>query len=189
VNKSQLRKSFLASRDELTPAVRARHSAMIRHRILHHPLWQEAHTFLTYVSFRSEVDTHKLIQEAFLHRKKVVVPTSKADNPIGMSELKAYGDLAPGPTHSIFEPIPRLQIPADPLEIELALIPGVAFDRAGGRIGFGGGHFDRLLAGLPHIQRIGLAFSVQIQDRPLPMEKHDIRMHIVITEKEVIRIS
>jgi 5-formyltetrahydrofolate cyclo-ligase len=77
----------------------------------------------------------------------------------------------------------------DPSGVELALIPGIAFDRRGGRVGFGGGYFDRLLPQMPKAFRLGLAFSAQVSAVPLPHESHDIRMHAVITEKENLEIT
>ncbi|OGR89074.1 MAG: 5-formyltetrahydrofolate cyclo-ligase [Elusimicrobia bacterium RIFCSPLOWO2_01_FULL_59_12] len=189
-NKTSLRKEFLKKRDRLTPAARARDSAIIRQRVLAHPEWQDVHTLLTYVSYRSEVETYKLIQEAIARRKRVVVPVMDPESKeLRLSELHALGDLAPGAFHGIQEPAPCHVKRVIPMEIELVLVPGVAFDRQGGRIGLGGGYFDKLLDSMPNARRVGLAFSAQISKRPLPMAAHDIRMHAVVTEKEVIPVK
>ena len=188
--KVDLRKSYLEKRDSLTPISRARDSAIIRHRVVHHLEWQDANTVLMYVSFRSEVDTHKLIKEALEQQKRVIIPvTDTIHKEVTLSELRSYGDLAPGPFHGIFEPAPALRRPVDPAEIELALVPGAVFDRQGGRIGFGGGYFDKLLAIIPQARRMGLAFSTQVHAKPLPHSSHDIRMQLIVTEKEVVKIT
>ncbi len=189
-NKSELRKRFIQKRDQLTPIERTRDSALIRHRIFSHPHWQDVHTILMYVSFRSEVETGKLIQETLAQRKRVVVPVVDAKRKeLDLSELTALGDLAPGAFHGILEPASFLRKSVIPMEIEWVLIPGVAFDRQGGRLGMGGGYFDKLLENMPEAHRIGLAYSSQISSKPLPLEAHDVRMHEIITEKEVIKIS
>ena len=188
-NKSDLRKKFLQKRNRLTPVARARDSAMIRHRIFSHPHWQDVHTLLLYVSFGSEVETKKLIQEALAQRKRVVVPViDPKRKELDLSELTALGDLAPGAYHDILEPASFLRKPVIPMEVEWILVPGVAFDRNGGRLGMGGGYYDKLLETIPNARRVGLAFSVQISGKPLPLSKHDVHMHEVITEKEVIQI-
>ena len=189
-SKSALRKKFLKLRDALAPADRLRHSGLIRQQIFGRTEWLRAHTVLTYVSFRSEVDTHKLIQDALRQKKRLVLPViDRGRKEIGLSELQSYGDLAPSAFPGIYEPAAKLRKRVDPSEIQLVLAPGTVFDRAGGRIGFGGGYFDKLLAEMPKATRIGLAFSVQISATPLPMEAHDIPMQTIITEKEVIKIS
>jgi 5-formyltetrahydrofolate cyclo-ligase len=185
--KTQLRKKFLAFRDKLTPVARARDSAIIRQRIFRHPAWQDAQTILIYVSFRSEVETLKLIQEALDRKKRIVVPIVDAERKeVSLSELRAVGDLAAGTIPGIYEPAIALRKAVVPFEVELVLVPGAAFDRKGGRIGMGGGYFDKLLANMPQAKRIGLAFSCQVRKQPFPLEKHDVPMHLVITEKEVI---
>jgi len=142
-----------------------------------------------YVSFRSEVDTHKLIQEALALKKRVILPIAdRGKKEIGLSELQAYGDLAPGPFEGIYEPAVKLRKRVDPSEVQTVLIPGLAFDREGGRLGWGGGYFDRLLPEMPKARRIGMAFSAQISPKPLPMETFDIRMNLIVTEKEMITI-
>jgi 5-formyltetrahydrofolate cyclo-ligase len=186
-NKKSIRKKYLEKRDRLTPVARARDSAIIRQRIFRHPDWQDSHTILTYVSFRSEVETHKLIQEALAQKKRVIVPVVDPDEKeIHLSELQAFTDLSPSEFHGIYEPAALMRKRVYPPEIELVLIPGAAFDRHGGRIGLGGGYFDKLLEKMPNARRMGLGFSVQVSPKALPLDLHDVRMHLIVTEKEVI---
>ncbi len=187
-NKSDLRKKYLQKRDRITPVARARDSAIIRQRVFGRPEWEDAHTILAYVSFRSEVETHKLIQEGLAQKKRMVLPViDPATQEIHLSELGAWGDLAPG-VHGIYEPAALFRKRVEPVEVELVLVPGVAFDRKGGRLGLGGGYFDKLLVQMPGAKRFGLAFSIQVRKSPLPMHDHDIHMQAIITEKEVITL-
>jgi 5-formyltetrahydrofolate cyclo-ligase len=118
----------------------------------------------------------------------VVVPiVDAAKKYIQLSELHDVGSLAPG-AFGIDEPVKVLWEPVDASEIELALVPGVVFDRQGGRVGFGGGYFDKLLASMPHARRIALAYSLQLLKQNLPLHDHDIPMQLIITEKEVIQV-
>ena len=75
-----------------------------------------------------------------------------------------------------------------PAQVELALIPGIAFDRQGGRLGLAGGYFDRLLSRMPKASRLALAFSAQVSETPFPLESHDARVHAIATEKEILVI-
>jgi len=187
--KADLRKEFLKKRDALRPDELARASSLVRQRIFQHPKWKSCSTILCYVSFSSEVETHALIQEALRFKKRVLVPVhDPATKDTPLSELRRFADL--GASHrGVLQVQPEFRRLADPAAVELALIPGIAFDRRGGRIGFGGGYFDRLLPSMPKAFRIGLAFSAQVSTIFLPLEGHDVRMHALITEKEIIQVS
>jgi 5-formyltetrahydrofolate cyclo-ligase len=187
-NKNDLRKKFAQKRDRLTPVARARDSAIIRQRVFNLPEWKKARTILAYVSFRSEVETHSLIQDALNQNKRMVLPViDPTTKTIHLSELKTWGDLAAG-AHGIFEPAEAFRKRVEPFEVNLVLVPGLAFDRGGGRLGMGGGYFDKLLVQIPATPRIALAYSIQVQKTPLPMHDHDIHMQAIVTEKEVIRL-
>lgn len=186
--KADIRKEFLAKRNALGSEERARQSALIRQRLFGHLSWRNASTILCYVSFGSEVETHTLIQETLRFKKRIVVPLHDP-NKIGtpLSELKRFSEL--GPNHrGVLQVPPESYRIVDPARIELALLPGIAFDRHGGRVGFGGGYFDRLLPSMTHAFCVGLAFESQIVHDPLPLESHDMRMHALVTEKAVIEI-
>ena len=185
--KADLREEFLAKRNALDPGERKRWSSLIRQRIFEHAAWKNASTVLCYVSFGTEVETHTLIQEALRFKKRVFVPLYKPHSTETLiSELRRFGELAPGPKPNVLEPASEFIRLADPTEVELALVPGTVFDREGGRLGFGGGHFDRLMARMPKAVRIGIGFSVQISSTPLPLESYDVRLHAIITEKEIL---
>jgi 5-formyltetrahydrofolate cyclo-ligase len=188
-NKADLRKQFLEKRDRLKPAARTRDSALIRQRLLRHTAWEDAGTIAVYVSFGSEVETHKLIEKGLTQRKLIVVPwVNPKTKEMAFSELLRLGDLAPGFYKNIFEPGPSFRKLIDPTEIELALVPGVVFDREGGRIGMGGGYFDRLLPQMTHAFHMGLAYSTQVRKSALPLEAHDVRVNAVMTEEEFIEV-
>ena len=173
----------------MAPAERARASALIRQRIFQHPIWRSSTRLLCYVSFGSEVDTHALIHEALRFKKKVAVPLhDAASKETLLCRLEQFSQL--GPAHrGVMQVRPECHRLVDPSTIELAIIPGIAFDERGGRIGFGGGYFDRLLPKMPNAFRLAPAFSAQIATSPMPLENFDARMQALATEAELLVIA
>lgn len=184
-DKTQLRKEFLTQRNALDEAQRARHSSMIRQRVFQHPAWSNASMILCYVSFGSEVATHALIQEALRVKKRMVIPIHDGKtHGTPLTEITRFGELTQS-HRSILQVDPKFHRIIDPALIELALIPGIAFDKSGGRLGFGGGYFDKLLPLMPLAKRMALSFEAQIAAEPLPNEAHDMLMDMIVTEKAV----
>jgi 5-formyltetrahydrofolate cyclo-ligase len=183
--KTELRSRYLEKRNALDPALRARFGAEIFERATRHPAWQDAETILIYVSFGSEVDTRALLSQAFEDGKRVLVPlgTREHKKPV-ISELTDITHLSEGPIKGILEPMKEKQKLVDPSEVDLVLVPGVAFDRQGTRLGMGGGFYDRLLPMIPEGIFAALAFAAQLSDAALPRESHDVSMHAVVTERE-----
>lgn len=149
-----------------------------------------ATTVLVYVSFRSEVETISLIRKCLEKGKRVAVPLT---DPLTMG-LKPFAitrpedDLEPG-SYGILEPVPERAEEVAPSEIETVLVPGAVFDLRGDRLGYGGGCYDRFLDhDAPLAKRIGLAYELQVVDR-VPALPHDKPLHVLVTEKRVIRFS
>jgi 5-formyltetrahydrofolate cyclo-ligase len=152
------------------------------------PAWQQAGTIMSYVSFGSEVATPPLITAALAAGKRVAVPFCvREGRRLIASEVLAFpDDLQPG-TLGILEPRPESLRPLAPELIDLVIVPGVAFDRAGNRLGYGAGYYDRFLATLkPGAVTAGLAFAKQIVASVYP-EAHDRPVDMVITETEIIK--
>ncbi len=183
--KSQLRKEFLAARNAIDSAVRTKHSAMIRQRLFGHATWRAAEYVLCYVSFGSEVETHTILQEALRFKKRVVVPIHDSTHATLLSEIKRFGEL--GAAHrGVLQVQTEFIKLVDPVKIDLALLPGLAFDKKGGRLGFGGGYFDKLLPQMVKAKRVALAYDSQISANALPLENHDMLMDLVISEKAIL---
>jgi len=140
---------------------------------------------LFYVSFRSEVSTRQMLAEAWRAGKRVAVPYCVA----GRLELVAIedpDDLAPG-TLGILEPRPELrdnpERRVDPNEPDLIVVPGLAFDRRGNRLGYGQGYYDKLLRlARPDASLVALAFECQLADA-VPHLAHDVPVHKILTEQ------
>jgi 5,10-methenyltetrahydrofolate synthetase len=183
--KAALRRAVLLSRDALPRGERALLSARIVTTILDLPTYQEADVVLAYASFGTELQTDELLRRVLADGKTLVLPRVERGG-LGLYEVRNLaGDLAPG-TWGIREPEPDRCPRADAGGVGFALIPGVAFDRRARRLGYGGGFYDRLLAGdLPEgTPLVSGAFEVQILDE-VPTDPHDAPVDVVVTEKEV----
>ena len=162
---------------------RSRKSRVIQEKLLENQAFQKAGTVCFYVALPQEVDTHDLIERSIGLGKRVLVPLVDLENKeLKLKEIRDLRkDLAPG-TLGILEPVSHTKI-AELREAECILVPGLAFDEKGHRLGRGGGYYDRLLQGLPAtITKIGLAFSFQVVPQ-IPLEAHDQRVDLVLTEK------
>lgn len=147
--------------------------------------FQQACTILFYVSYNNEVYTHQMIKESLLSGKNVIVPISKKqDRSLILSKLEKWEDLEIG-SYRILEPRANKIKEISHDEIELIIVPGVGFDINGHRIGHGKGYYDNLLKKSKNVFTIGLAFEFQIVKK-IPIEKHDIPVNKIITEKRII---
>lgn len=141
-----------------------------------HPAFRQAQTVLLYHSLKDEVQTHAFI-EKWSKRKRIILPVVAGD----VLELRVYtgpDDLRRG-SYGIEEPVG--QAFTDYAAIDLAVIPGVAFDREGHRLGRGKGYYDKLLPLLPSALKVGLCFPFQLLEE-VPAEPFDICMDLVITQ-------
>lgn len=187
--KLALRNRVLLARDALGPEERLRSTEAIVARILALPSFAAARTVLLTLAFRSEWATMPLIVHAFGLGKEVVLPRVNVDT--RMLELHRVVDpvldIAPG-YRGIPEPRSACPVIA-PALVDWVLVPGVAFDRAGRRLGYGGGFYDRLLPLVaPHAPRIAAAYSIQIVEH-VPSAPHDATVDAIVTEHEVIRLQ
>ena len=184
-----LRKRILGARDGLSAYDRQTKSSSVLHRFLGLKDLHQWSTLFIYVNFRSEVETLELIRECLRRGIRVAVPLVDA-SAVSMIPLLINNpdeDLAPG-YYNIPEPDPRKAQRVRGGEIDAVVIPGSVFDIHGGRLGYGGGYYDRFLVNdAPQARRIALAFELQVVDK-VPVEPHDQPLDILITEKRVVNI-
>jgi 5-formyltetrahydrofolate cyclo-ligase len=183
--KELLRAQIRARRRALDSSWHDRASRAIAARLEALPVFQRARCIQTYVALRYEVDTHELIRRLLREGKQVAVPRVAGDNELQQYRLNNFSELQIG-AFGILEPPsdPRLAGLVTPAQFDLVLVPGLAFDRAGRRLGAGKGYYDRFLAGI-NAPKIALAFAFQIFAR-VPVEAHDQRVDMIVTEKEMI---
>lgn len=188
-DRQALRQKILGARDGLSDKERHAKSIAAMHNFLSLPEMQQWSTLFIYVNFRSEVETLELIKRCINQGMQVAVPLvdASAVRMIPMLIKDPEHDLVPG-YYNIPEPDPRKSRRLDAGEIEAAVIPGSVFDIHGGRLGYGGGYYDRfLLHDAPQARRIGLAFELQVVYK-VPLEPHDQPLDILITEKRIVNI-
>ncbi len=187
MGRPELRKRILTIRDRLTVTERATRSGLICNRLWQLPAFADADLLCIYVAFRSEVETMGLIRQCLAAGKTVSVPLTVIDPPrlIPCRINDPDQDLVAGYC-GIPEPDPGRSEPLDPGAIEAVLVPGAVFDPLGGRLGYGGGYYDRFLAlEAPQAVRIGIAFAEQVIDR-VPVQAHDQPLDYLVTEERTL---
>jgi len=145
-------------------------------RLLSHPRIGEAKTILMYHSLGDEVDTHDAIDALVKMGKKVLLPVVVDEGEMEVRQYEGPSKLEKG-AFNIKEPSGRKY---DSLEdIDVAVIPGVAFDSANNRLGRGKGYYDRFLASIPQSYKIGVCFEFQ-KIKSIPADAHDVKMDEVL---------
>ena len=187
--KLALRREVLTARDALSAEARAAAAHAIAARVAALPSFAAARNVLLTLAFRSEWETGLLVRTALAGGKGVAVP--RVNPATRMLELHALSDLERDirPGHlGIPEPLPTCPRVA-PAAIDWVLVPGVAFDLEGRRLGYGGGYYDRLLPLLPReAPRVVGTFDLQVVAR-VPAAPHDLGVDTIVTESRTIEIA
>jgi 5-formyltetrahydrofolate cyclo-ligase len=180
-----LRRRILARRDALDEPTRRRLSERLFERLGSRPELHEARVVLGYASFGSEPVTAPFLRDVLASGRVLVLPRiDRAARRLALHRVRDLAaELQPG-VWGIAEPDPERCAPAGLETIQFALVPGVAFDVRGGRIGYGGGYYDRLLGGWPAPPPlVAAAFGVQVVPA-VPIGPHDRRVDRVVTETD-----
>jgi len=176
--KARLRLVMQAARRALTSAERSAAASAATAALTADPTWRAARVVALYHAYGAELDTGALLLAAHAAGKSVALPRVE---PTGVSlRIVATDSPLVRSTQGVREPsADRPLLP--PGEPDLIVVPGLAFDRHGGRLGHGGGHYDRLLATLPAAcLRVGFGYDQQVVDL-VPTEPHDQRLHALVT--------
>ncbi len=184
----EIRERSMKERDALSPELRHSSSRNIIERLIRYLQEKHCRSIHCYISFRSEVETHDFIERALQDGMRVTVPVvERIDNGevLTHSEIKDLASLVSG-RFGIKEPLERNRASLDVLQA--VIVPLVAFDRQGTRLGYGKGFYDTFLRELPRtVERIGLAFSTQEMNR-IPAFPHDEALDTIVTELEIIHV-
>jgi len=177
--KAALRERAKEARLLLSPSQIAEYSRSITERLL--DILDGFTTVMVYAAKAPEVETSGLIADLNRRGVRVVVPIIEREtHTLRLSYLPDPSVLVPS-TFNVPEPIGH-ELPARPEEIEAVVIPMLAFDAEGNRLGYGAGYYDRFLCRYPHPQKIGIAFSCQ-QAESIPTDQNDVKMDWIVTEK------
>ncbi|MFY9705382.1 MAG: 5-formyltetrahydrofolate cyclo-ligase [Desulfobacterales bacterium] len=185
--KADIRKEIAATIGRLSVDELAEKTSLIETRLFDFANFLEAKIALLYIENPNEVKSAEIIRRTFDQNKIVVLPLVKTDTKkFKLFKIDDFAkDLKPG-QNGILQPDPGRcrTVPIDCIDI--AIIPGVAFDEKGGRIGSGDGFYDRLI---PHLlvttRKVALALDYQIIPQ-VPIESHDKHVDIIITDKRII---
>ena len=173
MNKKELRKDIRAAKKLHTPEELLLQSEVILRKLAQHLRFLEAERVMLYASLPDEVQTLSFL-ETWRHRKTVILPTVVGDDIIPV-ELAENVEFAEGDFH-----IPEPQNHPYTGDFDLIVVPGMAFDKAGHRLGRGKGYYDRFLSQHPQVYTIGLCFDFQLLPE-VPFEPHDCLINDVIT--------
>lgn len=189
VSKQALRSRYLGYRNNLSARERKEKSAAIWELLRKEAAFQKAQVVLVYMDYRSEVMTTELVAELLSAGEKRVFAPKVEGMDIRFYEIASMEELTDG-YQGIREPL-KAQEKLFTQEMSreqdcLILVPGAVFDRERGRMGYGKGFYDRYLAAFPGLTSVSPAFECQIA-RKVPVEEHDKRPDMIITETEVIR--
>jgi len=185
--KQTLRKQFLQHRNNLPVKEIAEKSSKICESIINLPQFIKCDTIFTYQSFGSEVDTKLLIEHAWNTGKKVCIPKVADKNKMDFYFIKKGQPLKEN-TYGILEPTEEEGSAfALPDEKSIFIIPGLAFDKNGYRIGYGAGYYDFYFAKHKPKLKIGICFDFQVTDNAYP-DSHDIPVSVIVTEKRIIEL-
>lgn len=180
--KKQLRSRMLEARKALAEDRRFEYSKRACHHLAGSERLAGAKAIMAFHPFGAELDILPFVEEARVRGQEVWMPlTIPSERRLIPYRYSGPQMLKQG-TYGIWEPDPQIAEKADLTKLDAVLVPGVAFDRAGGRMGYGGGYYDRFLASLdrkPFL--LGVAYSMQVVEH-VPVEPHDILLDAIVTE-------
>jgi 5-formyltetrahydrofolate cyclo-ligase len=181
--KQKLRKEFIEKRKKIPAKERKEKSELIAEKLFSLPEFLNAKKLMIYHSFKEEVETNLIIEKAYELKKEVFIPSIQDEKNCLMNCVKIEKE-----TEMKFDCFgickPKKSIKVHPKELDLIIVPGIAFDLQGNRLGWGKGFFDRFLKKCINCTFIGLSFEEQITKK-IPADEMDVKMNLVITEKQI----
>jgi 5-formyltetrahydrofolate cyclo-ligase len=183
--KRPIREQLLAQRRHCSAEDCLRLSLLVQTRFLGSAAYRQAGSLGLYCPILNEVQTELVARRCLVDGKRLSYPRIKGMT-LEFVEVSRLTDLAPG-TFGILEPTGERRVPCP--ELDLLVVPGVAFDLSGYRLGYGKGYYDRALAGcLPVLERVGFAYEFQVVEQ-LPAAVHDCRLTHLVTEQRMLCFS
>ncbi|WP_195954078.1 5-formyltetrahydrofolate cyclo-ligase [Clostridium saudiense] len=187
MDKNYLRKEMLKIRDDIEVVLKKQYDDIIFKRLINSDNYKNSNKIFTYISFGSEVDTKEFIKYALSDNKEIYVPkTDKIKKEMVAIRISSLDNMSVD-KWGILEP---KTVEKDKIgeEFDLVIMPGVAFDRVGNRIGYGGGYYDKYISNKNiKCPKFALAYDFQIVDK-IQVEEHDIKTEGVMTNKEFIKV-
>ncbi len=186
--KKDIRNSVLKMRSALSKEQVNKLSTEIKDKLISMDEYKKSKCIFAYLDFRNEVATDEIIIHALNNNKRVFIPVCVNETKqLVAAEIDNLSQLSIS-SYGIREAAPSNIRIADRKLIDIAVVPGAAFDKYGNRLGYGAGYYDRFFHTAGSILKLALAYSFQIVEE-LGAEPHDVPMDAVITEKEIIRFG
>jgi 5-formyltetrahydrofolate cyclo-ligase len=183
-HKHNLRKLIQDKRNAIPAEERINKSRKAAEKFFLTKDYMEATNILLYFPFRSEIDTTIIIKKALQDCKKIILPRV-LDKNLDLYFIENYEHQLKKGSYGIMEPVPELCKPAEISDIDLAIVPGVCFDKNFNRLGYGGGFYDKLLPLLNNnVKKIALCFEMQVLPE-IPISDYDIKVDKIITESNI----
>lgn len=185
--KRELRRRRVPLRQAMKASSRQDRSRLIGERVTQLPVWSQAKCVLAFVSMPSEVQTQPLVDAARKAGKQVCAPVLAPGSPdLSLSVWDPDADLVESPLGFRMPP-PSAPTVAD-TQVDLVLVPALAIDQSGYRLGYGKGYYDRLLPRLSRAFRVGLVFDFELMTE-LPRTPWDVPVHAVVTDTRTLRVG
>lgn len=191
-SKKDIRKEILDKRNGLIKDEVVGKSIRITDKLTSFEKFKDSRIIMAYMDFKNEVMTGFLTEHCLKLGKTLAFPLIESFQ--GIKKICAYepkdhtNGLKPG-TFGILEPVGELSRKIDPKEIDMVIVPGVAFDTKGNRIGYGAGYYDVFLKEVKDgCLKVGIAFELQVIEN-IPKEEHDVSLDAIVTESRVVLIK
>ncbi len=179
--RNQIRSGYKHQREAMSASLVRQLSSRICDQILAWELYQQADMIFFYYPLGNEVSLLSVMEHALRSGKRIALPKTGAVR-MDFYEVFDLHALQEGRFH-VMEPESNEKAPIDQLP-ELCFVPGVVFDRAGGRFGYGKGYYDRYFADRDSVKLAGCAYECQIAER-LPVHEWDVRMDYLVSERSI----
>ena len=187
MDKILIRKKVLQKLRALSAIEKSQAESVMLESLKNWEIFKKAGVIHIFISKPDEPDTKSIIEYCWSSGKIIAVPIVLPDTfNLFHSEIKSFDDLVSG-MHGTQEPSPERRIKINPKSFDLVIVPGVAFDRQGGRVGHGKGYYDRFLE-LTSAFRLALAFDCQLLEN-VPTELHDITMNAILSESGIFETN
>lgn len=185
-SKQELRKKLLSQRDELSTSFINTKSCDMAKQLYVWPYYQQAKTIMLFLSMEKEPQMTKIIENAWLQGKTVCVPSmGRQFGVMDAAIIDNMNDLVRG-RFNLLEPNPASLKVIDPKTIDVIVVPGVAFDQFGNRLGMGAGYYDRFIPRAPQAILIGAIWFSQIVES-IPYASYDKPVHYLLNENRIIK--
>lgn len=178
MNKGDIRKEIRAKREKLEQSFIDKASLVIFEKLKNEPSFLKAKKILSYMDFKNEVKTDEINKFIGENNKILILP--RVISKEKMIAIESVENFSKSPFGNM-EPIGN-EYKED---IDFIIVPGVAFDKFGNRIGFGRGYYDRFFKAYPNAKKVAIAFEIQVVDKKIETDFYDEKVDMLITEKNI----